>query len=409
MLDRWQEILDTLWRHKVRTLLTALSVAWGIFMLVILLGAGSGIENQVWRSFGDDALTAVWVRPGKTSKPFAGYQVGRKITLDNEDYDALVRTTKDISQVSGRLYIRDDTTVRFGDKYAAFNIRAVHPGHLYLEKTIITQGRFVNQRDVERSRKTAVLGTKVVEHLYGNASPIGTSVDIAGTKYLVVGVFDDEGGEREQRTIYIPITTAQTAYGAGTHIDHIVFSLGDDATAEQTLNARDHARALLNQRKSIAPSDKQAVRVRAPIERYQRLRELFGGVQVFIWIIGIGTTIAGMIGVSNIMMISVRERTKEFGLRKALGATPRSIVTSVVQEALLLTATSGYLGLVLGVASLELISRNIPDNDFIHNPQVDLGAALIATALLILAGTLAGYFPARSASAVNPVVALRDE
>ena len=378
-------------------------------MLVLLLGAGSGIENQVRRSFGDDALTAVWIRPGKTSKPFAGYQVGRKISLNNEDFDALNHTVDSIAHSSSRLYIRSNTTVRYRDKHAAFNVRAVHPQHLHLEKTIMKKGRFINDRDLSESRKVAVLGKKVVEHLYGATEPVGTTIDIAGIKYLVVGVFDDEGGEREQRIIYVPITTAQTAYGAGRHVDHIIFTLGDDASTAQTLKARDDARALLSQRKGFSPKDKRAVRIRAPIERFERLQELFSGVRVFIWIIGIGTTVAGMIGVSNIMMISVRERRKEFGLRKALGATPRSIVTSVVQEALLLTATSGYIGLVVGVALLELVSTNIPDNDFIHSPQVDLSVALSATVLLVLAGMLAGYFPAQRAAAVNPVVALRDE
>lgn len=407
MLDRWQEILEGLSRHKLRTSLTALSVAWGIFMLVVLLGAGSGLQNQIEHDFRDDALNSVWVRPGKTGVAYEGYRVGRRITYDNDDVAAITSQIDPVEHITGRVYVRGSAVVRYRDRTSNFSTRAVHPGHLHLENTSITAGRFLNDLDLQRRRKVTVIGRKVADYLFGRADPLGQRISVGEVQFLVVGVFDDNGGESEQRVIYVPITTAQVAYGRGEAVDQIMFTLGE-TTAAEALRTAEQTRRLLAARKHFSPSDMQAARVSTPIEEVNRIRGMFTAIRIFVWVVGIGTIIAGIVGVSNIMMISVRERTKEIGVRKALGATPWSIVSTIVQEALLLTGLAGYAGLLAGVGLLELVDRLLPNNEYLRDPQVDLGIALTATIVLVLSGVLAGLFPAIRAARVQPVVALRD-
>jgi putative ABC transport system permease protein len=405
-LDRWQEILGTVRRNKMRTALTALSVAWGIFMLVILLGAGNGLENSVGEKFADDAVNSIWVFPGKTSKPHEGMPIGRQIQLTNEDYERIGRIPG-VEKITSRFYMRGENVISYGHKHSAFEIRSVHPDHLYLEKTLMTSGRFLDDLDIQQRSKVAVIGREVRKFLFAEDSPLGKYIVIGGIAYQVVGEFEDVGGEGELRKVYIPISTAQAAYGGGDHINQVMFTLsGTIADAKRIEN---EVLQLLSKRHKFAPDDKRAVRFRNNVENFGEIQQIFQFIRVFLWIVGIGTIIAGIVGVSNIMLISVKERTREIGLRKAVGATPWSLVALIVQEAVLLTGVAGYLGLVAGVLSLELVTRLMPKNDYIANPSVDLGVAIGATILLVVFGTLAGYFPARRAAKVNPIVALREE
>ncbi|HTM23192.1 MAG TPA: ABC transporter permease, partial [Kofleriaceae bacterium] len=386
----------------------ALSVAWGIFMLVILLGAGNGLENSVEEKFADDAVNSIWVFAGKTSKPHEGMPIGRPIQLTLDDYQA-IRRVPGVEHITARFYLRGgEYAVSYGDKHSAFEIRSVHPDHLYLEKTLMTSGRFLNDFDIAERTKVAVIGAEVQKFLFPpGVEPLGKYIHIGGIAYQVVGVFEDVGGEAELRKVYIPITTAQAAYGGGDHIDQVMFtlsgSLADAKRIEQSVLS------LLSARHRFAADDRRAVRFRNNVENFAEVQQIFQFIRIFLWIVGIGTIIAGIVGVSNIMLISVKERTREIGLRKAVGATPWSLVALIVQEAVLLTGVAGYLGLVAGVLSLELVTRLMPKNDYIAHPEVDLGVALGATVLLVVFGALAGYFPARRASRVNPIVALREE
>ena len=407
--DRWGEILETVRRHKLRTSLTALSVAWGIFMLVILLGAGSGLQNQVESDFADDAVNSIWLWAGKTSKPYQGQGVGKPIEFENEDHDNL-RLVDGVDRLSGRFRLSGEFTVRFEGETSAFDVRATHPEHRYLENTIITRGRFLNDEDMAERRKVAVVGTAVVDVLFrkSRTDPLGAYIQVAGIPYKIVGVFHDEGGEGELRKIYIPVSTAQMVYGGGQQLHMLMFTV-DDPTVESTTRLAERVQNNMARRHRFAPDDKSALRVRNNVEQYQKMQDIFTGIRVFVWIVGIGTILAGIVGVSNIMLISVRERTKEIGVRKALGATPASVILLVLEEAVLVTLASGYLGLVAGVGLLEIVNRYVPENDFIRNPQVDIRVALGATVLLTVFGALAGFFPARRAAQVSPVVALRDE
>jgi putative ABC transport system permease protein len=277
-----------------------------------------------------------------------------------------------------------------------------------LENTQMIAGRFLHPLDLAEKRKVAVVGTAVARILSPGQDLLHREITVGGIPFQVVGIFEDSGGEEELRKIYLPITTAQTSWNAGNRVDQIMFTVGD-ATPAATTQIIAGARRMLAAQHKFDPADKNAVRLRNNLERFRKISGVLDGISVFVWIVGLGTIVAGIVGVSNIMLISVKERTKEIGLRKALGATPRSIVGMIVGEALLLTGVAGYLGLLGGIATVEAARSLLPASDYFRDPRVNLELAVWATGILIAAGALAGFFPARRAAAVDPVVALRDE
>lgn len=405
-LDALQEIYATLQRSRLRTALTALSVAWGMLMLVVLLGAGRGLQNGAAYEFRDDAVNSLWVYSGKTSRPFAGRGPGRDVKLMNDDYDALARSFPTIDHISGRFYLYGEFTVSYGSKHSAFDIRGIHPGHQYLEKTIVTRGRFLNDRDMDERRKVCVIGSKVVEFLFGKKDALGEYLNIRGLSYQVVGVFEDVGGEAELKKIYVPITTAQLIYKQPGRIHQIMFTIGS-ASLAQSQRLADRVTHFMAGRKGVSADDRQALRVQNNVEQFERINSVFAWIQAFVWIVGIGTLLAGVVGVSNIMLISVKERTREIGIRKALGATPSSIISLVIGEAILVTSVAGYCGLLAGVFVIEVCARTLKNVPYLRDPNVDLNASLVAAAILVLCGALAGFFPARHAATISPTEALR--
>ncbi len=407
-LDHWYEIFDTIRRNKLRTALTALSVAWGILMLVLLLGAGTGLQNGVEYSFRDDAVNSLWIRARRTSLPFEGHPVGRQIHFTNGDYEYIRDHLPGVEHITGRFNLWGNLIVSYQDKKSSFDVRSAHPDHRYLENTVMLSGRFLNDLDLSQRRKVAVIGIRVAQFLFGRAEPLDKWLQINGIPYKVIGVFEDSGGEGEMRKIYVPISTAQMAYGGHDRIHRLMFTVGD-ASLEESKKIEAEVRELLAKRHHFSPDDKRALRIRNNVENFQQVSAIFSGIRWFVWFVGLGTIFAGIVGVSNIMLISVKERTKEIGIRKALGATPGSIVGQIVQEAVFLTAVSGYFGMVAGIVIWELVNRYVPENDAFRSPHVDIRVVLIATAILIVAGAVAGFFPARRAARVNPIVALRDE
>ncbi len=409
-MDRFYELYDTLRTAKVRTAVTALSVAWGIFMLVILLGAGRGIQNGAEHEFRDDATNSLWVWRGTTSIPYEGHKPGRRVRFDLDDYDAVLHELDGVEDITGRFYLPGEYTVSYRGTVASFEVRAVHPGHRQLENTTIREGRFLNDLDIAERRKVAVIGPAVVDRFFAdNDTVLGEWIDIKGTMVRVIGIFEDTGGEEEEQKIYIPITTAQMVYGGGREVHQLMFTLPGVKDIERSQEKVAETTALFASRHDFAPKDKRAIRVRNTFEEYQRVAGLFSKIRLFVWIVGVGTIVAGIVGVSNIMLISVRERTKEIGIRKALGATPFVIVSQVLFEALLVTGLSGYVGLLSGVALLEVATKHLPPAPFFRNPEADFGVVVMATLILVFAGLLAGYFPARLAAKVSPSVALRAE
>jgi putative ABC transport system permease protein len=411
-LDRWLEVFDTIRRNKLRTALTAISVAWGIFVLVLLLGLGRGLDQGLRHSFARDATNGVWVSANKTSVAHDGYDVGRKIVFENRDYDR-AKATPGIDRITGQYFIKGgqfgggEMMVRRGTKANAFEVQAIHPDAFYLNSNELLAGRFIDWPDLLGKRKSAVIGRPVRDFLFAGEDPIGKWLVVGGVPFQVVGVFADQGGEDQERSIYVPVSTAQLAFHGVDHLGMLMFTVGD-AGPEEAKAITDKVVAELAERHQFDPADVQAVRVHNNVEQFSRFSKLFFMISTFVVVIGLGTLAAGVVGVSNIMMIAVKERTKEIGVRKALGATPWSIIFMITQEAVFLTAIAGLLGLAGGVGVLSLLDSAI-DSEFIRNPSIQLSTGLLATFGLILAGALAGFFPARSAARVNPIHALRDQ
>jgi len=403
-IDKWQEILSSIQRHPLRTALTALGVFWGIFMLVILLGAGKGLQNGVEYEFRDDAINSVWIRRGVTSMDYKGLPKGRRISFTNEDYEMLEKHFDGIDEITGRYYLSGDQTVNYKDKKLSFNTRSVHPGHQAVENTIITHGRYINERDIEEFRKVAVIGQIVKADLFGEEDALGKEFSLGGIVYKVVGVYRDTGGENEMRTIYIPISTAQKVY-AGTNTIHQLMFTTEDMSVEETKILEEEVRRAFASRHEFAVEDRRAVHLFSVAEEYQKFLNLFASIRIFVWFVGLGSILAGIIGVSNIMLIVVKDRTREIGIRKALGATPYSIVSMILQEAILITSIAGYLGLLAGIGIISLMESM--QVDYFREPRVNLGVCLAAILVLVISGALAGLMPAIKAARIHPIEAMR--
>ncbi len=407
-IDKLQEIYSTVRKNKLRTLLTGFSVSWGIFMLILLLGSGTGIENGVKAEFKNVANNSIWVRSGQTSKPYKGLQPGRHIQFTNDDYEKTKSSVRGIEHITARFYLWDNNLVSYKKEYGTFNIVAGHPADRYLEKTILADGRLINEIDIEQFRKVATIGTLVAEQLFKKESAVGKYIKINGLAFKVVGVHFDEGSEGPLRRLYLPISTVQKVFGAGNRI-HALMVTADQSTVKEGLKMEQQVRESLAARHNFDIGDEKALRIWNSLKSYQKFMNLFSSIRIFIWLIGVGTIIAGIVGVSNIMLISVKERTRELGIRKALGATPSSIINLILTEAVLITSFSGYIGLVAGVGIIELASSHLPAVELFQNPQVDFKAAIGAVILLVLAGLIAGFIPARKAANILPVEALRNE
>lgn len=407
-LDKFQEITSHIKENKLRTLLTCFSVSWGIFMLVLLLGSGNGLENGVKKEFERDATNSIQINPGQTSLPFRGLKQGRRIQFVNKDYQLTKSSVSGLEYITARYYLWSGNTIRYKKEEGSFNIIAIHPQHRIIERSVPVKGRLINDLDLKADRKVANLGKELERILFKSESSIGKYIQINGVAFQVVGTFSDVGDERNERRLYIPITAAQKVFGGGNRIHNIIFTL-KNLNVKESKAVEKKLQQDMALRHRFDPQDKRALFFRNNLETFQKFMTLFSNIRVFIWIIGIGSIIAGVVGVSNIMLIVVKERTKEIGVRKALGATPASIIELILTESILLTSVSGYIGLIFGVIALEALSHLIKGVDYFSNPEVDLTVAGGAIILLIAAGSLAGYFPARRAASIKPVEALRDE
>jgi putative ABC transport system permease protein len=407
--DKWQEIFETMKKNKLRTFLTGFSVAWGIFMLMILLGSGYGLENGVRQEFEGDATNTIWVNPGQTSVAYKGLKSGRTIQFTNEDHDMVEAEIPNIDKLSSRLTVWQDNTISYKKEYGNYDIVACHPGYGYYETLEILNGRFVNEDDVNDYRKSVVISILVKDALFKEEDPIGKFIQVSGVPFKVVGIFKDRGGDRDMQRVYVPISTAQRVFNFGDRIFNLSI-VTKDIDVEESQEMAEEIRQTIAQHHRFDPEDQRAVFVWNNLEQFKRFLKLFASIRMFIWIIGIGTIIAGVVGVSNIMMIVVKERTQEIGVRKALGATPWSVITLILMESVLITSFAGYIGLVAGVGLLELISPMFESADaFFKNPSVDIRVALGATLVMIISGMLAGFVPARKAASIRPIEALRFE
>jgi len=370
-----------------------------------MLGSIDGLINSFEHDFRDDAVNSLWLWSGVTSKEYNGLNSGRSLHFDNDDYDYLKTTFKEIDAISGRFYVPSDQLSTYKGTSLSLNIRAVHPGHKVMENTVMIEGRYLNEKDIEEKRKVVVIGKVAKQNLLGDDEAIGTEMRIGKVIYKIVGVFYDSGGENEMKNIYIPIATAQSIYADGERIHQLMLSGGELSVAEMG-ELETKVRAAFAERQQFDITDRRALYINNRAENFEEFNSLFVAFTILTWVIGFFSIMAGVIGVSNIMLIIVKDRTKEIGIRKAIGATPGSIIAMILQESILITGVAGYLGMVAGIAVIFALSGI--ESDYFRYPTVEVSVVIIATLILVAAGALAGLLPAISAARINPVVAIKD-
>ena len=405
--DQWQEIFETIRKNKLRTILSGFTVALGIFIFIILFGFGNGLKNSFEQFFLDDATNTLWLYPGVTSKAYQGFKDNRRIEFENSDLiDIKENFTFFLENITPRINRRE--VVSYKGQSNIYNIRAVAPAHQYVEKTIIMKGRFINQKDIDERTKNITIGRLVAQDLFKKEDPIGKYIEIGEIAFKVVGVFQDKSGDREERLVYLPYTTRQLTEKNNDKIDQIIVSFKQELGYVGALAFEKQLGDFFKSKKVIDPTDKSGLYIRNTTERVRQNQRFASTLQIIVAFVGIGTLIAGIIGISNIMVFVVKERTKELGVRKALGATPISIVVMILNESIFITTLSGIFGLLIGVFMLSRLDDQL-EQYFILDPYVDSLTALIATLLLIFFGAIAGYIPAKRAASIKPIVALKDE
>jgi len=418
-IDKWQEILLTLKKNKLRTFFTAFGVFWGIFMLVVMLGSGKGLKDAAYGGLGKLATNSVFINPARTSISYKGFPKGRVYSFNNEDTKVLLERVKEIKYLAPRTvgFGSAVNNVVRGEKVGNFQVMGDYPATNMINPMQFVKGRFINETDIEENRKVASIGYRVYEEMFDkDEDPIGQYLRINGVYFKIVGLFksyraSNNGGEFDNQVIYLPLTTTQRTFNLGD-----VVSGGYAITSQDGVSATlvgEKVKAILRDRHNIHPDDERAFDMENLEQEFKEFEMLFNGIDGLIWIVGIGTLFAGVIGVSNIMVIVVKERTKEFGIKRAVGATPIKIIIQVVQESVFLTTIAGYIGLSLGVGLLELISyamtQSGADTEMFSNPSVDFNKAITALVLLIISGIFAGLIPARRAVKIKPIEALHDE
>lgn len=412
-IESWQEIFETIRKNKLRTFLTAFSVFLGIFILVILMGFSNGIENGVRTQFESDATNRISIRTGITTKSYQGLNPGRRLQLRNGDYNNLNQQFEDNIEFKTATYSSWGGQVNYKTQQGNYRIEGANADQQFIENQDMVSGRFLNEADLVDKNKVTVIGQQMKMDLFKDEDPIGKTILLNNNvNFQVVGVYTDPGGTREESRLFIPLSTAQQVFNAGQDIRSIAYTVkmsdNFDEAVETSMAMSSAIEQELRGRFTVAPEDRAAVRVDNTLEEAEKIFGLIDTIRFVFWFIGIGTIIAGIVGVSNIMLIIVKERTKEIGVRKALGALPSQITGMILQEAIFITAISGLVGLMAGVFALEALSPLV-ETDFLRYPKADLATSLTTLAILIIAGALAGFIPARRAANIRPIEALRDE
>ena len=414
MIELLREIGITLSRNKLRTFLTGFSIAWGIFMLMFLLGAGNGLKNGVTQNFRTQTINKITLSGGYITKPVPGKQMWQSVEFDNTDF-VLLNSLPDVEDIIPSFSIWG-STISYKKRNVDVNVRAINPQFQNVESIDLTSGRFVNEIDMKENRKVAVIADKDALVLFDNEDPLEKQILYNGIPFTIVGIYKTRGANWSNR-FYVPFSTMSAIFNPSGKLNRFTFTVNNLETVEANKAFEENLRHRMVLKHGIDPDDKNAIQIWNMLEQYLETMKIFNAITIFVWIIGIGTLIAGIVGVGNIMLITVRERTKEFGIQKALGAKPSVILRQIVLEALCITALFGYIGMVAGIAITELINFVMvkaamgSDTDFqvFSNPTVDLGIAVTSTVVLVIAGVLAGYFPARKAVKIKPIEALRYE
>ena len=416
--DKWQEIFHTLRQNKLRTFLTAFGVLWGIFMLMIMLGAGTGLQNAVYSGMGDFATNSMFVWSQATTIPYKGFPRGRWYRFELDDKQAIQDAIPGIDIITPTVHgggWRQTSNVMYGLQKGAFRVEGVMPDENKVDPVDMYMGRYLNEFDEMNTRKVALLGYRVYEELFeNNEDAVNKYIKVNGMYFQVIGVYKSKHtggwGEQQNSIIFIPFSTTEQIYNYPYIVDH--FSIVGKPTAD--INAIEHeVKAILAKRHDIHPDDKGAFGCNNVGEEFKKIRGLFLGIKGLIWFVGIFTLLAGVIGISNIMLIIIKERTQEFGIKRAMGATPMKIISTVISESVFLTLLAGLTGMALGIYIVEIVNKAIgnPDsNDVMFlNPEIDFRIAIAALIILILFGVLAGVIPAKRAVSIKPIEAIRQE
>ena len=414
--DRWKEILEVLTTNWFRTILTAFGVFWGILILIILLAAGKGLENGVKSDFGDLATNTMFMWTRRTTKAYEGLPTNRRFNFKLEDVTTIKEKVPGLRFISPRNQLGgfggNNNVVR-GIRTGAYNVYGDYPEIIKQEPMTITSGRFLNQGDINEKRKVAVIGNGVRNDLYELGEEVlGTYIKIRGVNFMVIGTYkknSNDQGEEGEKEIFVPFTSFSQAFNMGNNVGWMAITANDGASISDL--KMDIVNTMKKQHK-VHPEDTRAIGYFDLFEEYSRIESLFGALKLIAYFVGTLVLLSGIIGVSNIMLIVVKERTKEIGIRRALGENPWSIKKQILLEAIFLTIISGMLGIVMGTLFIYGVNAILEANgpvDMFLNPSVNLGVVTIALSILIIAGLLAGYFPAQSAIKVKPIEALRTE
>jgi putative ABC transport system permease protein len=415
-LDRLNEIWITITRNKTRSFLTCFGVFWGILMLVILLGAGEGMKNRMFSVVDGFATNSLFFYTDRTSVPYHGFNQGRYWEMRNRDVETIYNTVEGIEDMSPIIWgSSGDKNIVYGQLSGSYNVKGVFPSYFNIEKQTLLFGRLLNNIDLQERRKVCVIGKDINEALFQNRNPCGNYIRVNGLYYQVVGVIEQKSsgvniGGRSEETAFLPFMTMQQTLNQGDILHFLCMSVKSGHDVKKVAN---EVEEILKRQNLISPADKQAVGVMNLAEQFKMFEMLFFGIDALVWLVGMGTLLAGIIGISNIMMVTVKERTREIGVRRAIGAKPWSIISQIMSESLTLTALAGMLGLSFGVFALDIVNRIItstPESDIpLKNPQVNINTAVAATVVLLISGLIAGLIPAWRAMKIKAIDAIRDE
>jgi putative ABC transport system permease protein len=408
-LDSWREIFQSMGKNKLRTILSGLTITFAIFLFTILLGMGNGLKNTFAGAFSRDAENAMFIMPDRTTKAYRGFQSGRQIEFTNEDVQYVAKNYGDkITSLIRRNRTRVD--FKYKNQRDDYELIAVDPGIQFIEKAIPFKGRFINKLDIKKKAKVIVLGRMTEKDLFPKGeSALGKYIDVGGLAYKVVGVFTDPGGDNEERLNYMPITTFQNIYGNNEDVHQINLLYNPKLSTAEAIAFGNRMVRDLKDKHNVDPNDQRAIGITNRAEVVQGTGQVSTALDMIVILISIGTLIAGIVGIGNMMVYIVKERTKELGIRKALGAKPSSIIMMIMFESLFITTIAGYLGLLIGTGVVKWMAPILEKHYFLKDSSVNMGIVVFATILLMISGIIAGYLPARRAAKIKPIVALRDK
>jgi putative ABC transport system permease protein len=398
-IERWKEIFQSIQKNKLRTALSGMTVSLGILIFIILFGLGEGLQNSYSDLFLNNANNVIYIYPGKTTKPYGGFKTNRRIELKNADIDALKQEfSSSIEYVNPSLFVSEP--ISYGLESFTFEISAVSPSNQLIKKHVLMKGRYINEKDIKEKNKVVTIGRLVARDIFKGDDPVGKFINLGSRSFKIVGVFQDTSGDTEENKLIIPYTTRQQILKGTDVVGTVGITFDQSWSGSQAVKLSDNIKSFLKKRKSVDPTDPSGIRVRNVADEIDRSLQFANALQIIVTFVGIGTLIAGIIGISNIMVFIVKERTKELGIRKALGAEPNEIIKMILTESIFITAISGFLGMVIGIIILNSLDSSALQEYFITRAGVDLNIAFSATIILIIFGVIAGYIPANRAAQI---------